>query len=235
MLHQCFNAVNHLAPVHWCTDFSGTNSISAPIPRTKGILVHRYSKKLQKCSHFEQIRCSVVCSTRGNGTYIEHYSIYLFRCVYCTLYSVHCSNGALSTLWNWHHITSQLTYKNIAGFELEDRTALRKRFELQKKFKGSVKWKKRWVVSGISRSALYSSTFPQIFYFFLKDPGPLKSIKHIWAVKQLFMCSDRIMWPPGSEIRYREATWVGFSQYRSYTSIIEANSWYLILYIFRGF
>ncbi len=59
-------------------------------------------------------------------------------------------------------------------------------------FKGSVKWKKRGVVSGISRSALYSSTFPQFFYFFLKDPGPLKSIKRIWAAKQLFMCSDRI-------------------------------------------
>ncbi len=37
----------------------------------------------------------------------------------------------------------------------------------------------------------------------LKDPGPLKSIKRIWAVKQQFMCTDWIMWPPGSKIQYR--------------------------------
>ena len=28
-------------------------------------------------------------------------------------------------------------------------------------------------MSGINRWAIYSSTFPQIFYWFLKDPGPL--------------------------------------------------------------
>ncbi len=67
-------------------------------------------------------------------------------------------------------------------------------------FKGSVKWKKRGGVSGINRSALYSSTFPQIFYFYLKDTCPLNSKKRIWA-EQLFMCSDRIMWLPGSKIR----------------------------------
>ncbi len=81
---------------------------------------------------------------------------------------------------------------------------------VEKLLKGSVKWKKRGVVSGISRSALYSSTFPQIFYFFLKDPGPLKSIKRILAGKKLFMCSDRIMWPPASKIRYRSV----FFRYR---------------------
>jgi hypothetical protein len=60
---------------------------------------------------------------------------------------------------------------------------------------------------------------------FLKDPGPLKSIKRIRAAKQLFMCSDRIMWPPGSKIRYREDTSIICSQCRVYTSIIEANSY----------
>ncbi len=38
---------------------------------------------------------------------------------------------------------------------------------------------------------------------------PLKSIKRIWAAKQLFMCSDRIMWLPGSKIQYRSV----FSRY----------------------
>ena len=33
-------------------------------------------------------------------------------------------------------------------------------------------------MSGINRWALYSSTFPQIFNLFLKDPGPLKGPKH---------------------------------------------------------
>jgi hypothetical protein len=47
--------------------------------------------------------------------------------------------------------------------------------------KGSVKWKKRGGVSGINRWAIYSSTFPQIFYCFLKDPGPLNNKKHISA------------------------------------------------------
>ncbi len=28
-------------------------------------------------------------------------------------------------------------------------------------------------MSGINRWAIYSSTFPQFFYFFLKDTGPL--------------------------------------------------------------
>ncbi len=69
--------------------------------------------------------------------------------------------------------------------------------------KGSVKWKKRGGVSGINRCPFNSSTFPQIFYFFLKDPGPLNSKKRIWVLKQLFMWPDRIMWPPGSKIRYR--------------------------------
>jgi hypothetical protein len=70
-------------------------------------------------------------------------------------------------------------------------------------FKGSVKWKKMGGVSGINRWAFNSSTFPPILKQFLKDPGPLKSIKRIWAAKQLLMCSDRIMWPPASKIRYR--------------------------------
>ena len=58
-------------------------------------------------------------------------------------------------------------------------------------------------MSGINRQAFNSSTFPPILIFFLKDPGPLKSIKCIRAAKQLFMCSDRIMWPPGSKSQYR--------------------------------
>ncbi len=32
-------------------------------------------------------------------------------------------------------------------------------------------------MSGINRWAIYSSTFPQIFYCFLKDPGPLNHKK----------------------------------------------------------
>jgi hypothetical protein len=87
-------------------------------------------------------------------------------------------------------------------------------------------------VSGINRWALYSSTFPQIFYCFLKDPGPLNSKKRIWAVKQLFMCTDRIMWPPASKIRYRDDTCMILSQYRVYTSIIEANLYTLFICIF---
>ncbi len=47
--------------------------------------------------------------------------------------------------------------------------------------KGSVKWKKRGGVIGINRWALYSSTFPQIFYCFLKDPSPLNNKKSISA------------------------------------------------------
>jgi hypothetical protein len=39
------------------------------------------------------------------------------------------------------------------------------------------KIKKEGGVSGINRWALYSSTFPQFFYCFLKDPGPLNSKK----------------------------------------------------------
>jgi|688.fasta_scaffold611144_1 hypothetical protein len=57
--------------------------------------------------------------------------------------------------------------------------------------KGSVKWKKRgvWVVS--IDSPLIRQYFRRIEKKFLKDPGPLKCIKHIWAVKQQFMCTDR--------------------------------------------
>ncbi len=47
--------------------------------------------------------------------------------------------------------------------------------------KGSVKWKKRGGVSGINRWALYYSIFLQIFYCFLKDPGPLNHKKRISA------------------------------------------------------
>ncbi len=36
-------------------------------------------------------------------------------------------------------------------------------------------------VSGVNRWAFYSSTFPQIFYCFLKDPGPLNHKKQISA------------------------------------------------------
>ncbi len=70
-------------------------------------------------------------------------------------------------------------------------------------FKGSVKWKKRRDVSGIYRSPFNSSIFSQIKIIILKDPGPLKCIRRIWAVKQQFMCTDRIMWPPGSKILLR--------------------------------
>ncbi len=44
-------------------------------------------------------------------------------------------------------------------------------------------------MSGINRLALYFSTFPQIFYFFLKDPGPLNNKKRFSAAKQLSICS----------------------------------------------
>ncbi len=79
-------------------------------------------------------------------------------------------------------------------------------------------------MSGINRYGFNSSTFPPILKKFLKDPGPLKSIKRIWAAKQLFVCTDRIMWPPASKIRYRDDTCLIFSQYRLYSSIIEDNS-----------
>ncbi len=48
-------------------------------------------------------------------------------------------------------------------------------------FKGSVKWKKRGGMSGISQCAFNLSTFPQILYRFLKDPGPLNNKKRISA------------------------------------------------------
>ena len=47
------------------------------------------------------------------------------------------------------------------------------------------------------------------------------------------MCSDLIMWPPASKIRYREDTCLIFSQCRLYTSIIEDNSSYLFIYFSR--
>jgi hypothetical protein len=47
--------------------------------------------------------------------------------------------------------------------------------------KGSVKWKKRGGLSGINRWAFNMSTFPQILYRFLKDPGPLNHKKRISA------------------------------------------------------
>jgi hypothetical protein len=46
------------------------------------------------------------------------------------------------------------------------------------------------------------------------------------------MCSDRIMWPPASKIRYRDDTCMILSQYRVYTSIIEANLYTLFICIF---
>jgi hypothetical protein len=79
-------------------------------------------------------------------------------------------------------------------------------------------------VNGINRKALYSSTFPQIQKKILKEPGPLNSKKRFYAAKQLSMCTDRIMWPPASKIRYRDDTCRIFSQYRMYTSIIDDNS-----------
>jgi hypothetical protein len=73
-------------------------------------------------------------------------------------------------------------------------------------YKGNVKWKKEgeweWYQS-IGLLLLYISADLKKM---LKDPGPLNSKKRIWAVKQLFMCSDWIMWPPVSKIRYREDT-----------------------------
>ncbi len=41
--------------------------------------------------------------------------------------------------------------------------------------------------------------FKKIF----KGPRPFKMHKTYLRVKQQFMCTDRIMWPPGSKIRYR--------------------------------
>ncbi len=41
--------------------------------------------------------------------------------------------------------------------------------------------KKRGVVSCINRFAFNLSTFPQIFYFFLKDPGPLINKKKLFS------------------------------------------------------
>jgi hypothetical protein len=48
-------------------------------------------------------------------------------------------------------------------------------------FKGSVKWKKRGGLSGTNRRSFNLSTFPQIFYRFLKDPGPLNHKKRFSA------------------------------------------------------
>ena len=87
-----------------------------------------------------------------------------------------------------------------------------------------------WVVS-IDRPYI-PIHFRKLFTFFLKDPGPLNSKKRIWASKQLFMCADRIMWPPASKIRYRDDTCMILSQYRVYTSIIEANLYTLFICIF---
>ncbi len=47
-------------------------------------------------------------------------------------------------------------------------------------------------MSGINRWALYSSTFPQIFNLFLKDPGPLNIKKRFSAALQLRMLPDWI-------------------------------------------
>jgi hypothetical protein len=60
--------------------------------------------------------------------------------------------------------------------------------------------------------------------FFLKEPGPLNNKKRLYAAEQLSMCTDRIMWPPASKIRYRDDTCRIFTQYRLYTSIIDDNS-----------
>jgi hypothetical protein len=49
---------------------------------------------------------------------------------------------------------------------------------------------------------------------FLKEPGPLNNKKRFYAAKQLSMCTDRIMWPPASKIRYRDDTCRIFTQYR---------------------
>ena len=84
-------------------------------------------------------------------------------------------------------------------------------------------------MSGINLQAFnYSnSTFPPILKIVLKDPGPLNSKKLISAAKQLFMCTDRIMWQPASKIRYQDDTCMISSQYRLYTSIIKNNSSYI--------
>ncbi len=55
-----------------------------------------------------------------------------------------------------------------------------------------MKWKRRGDVSGINRYDLYSSTFPQILYFLLKDPGPLNNKKPFSVAKQLSMHPDWI-------------------------------------------
>ncbi len=47
--------------------------------------------------------------------------------------------------------------------------------------KGSVKWKKRGGLSGTNGWSFNLSTFPQIFYYFLKDPGPLNHKKRFSA------------------------------------------------------
>jgi hypothetical protein len=61
--------------------------------------------------------------------------------------------------------------------------------------KGTVKWKKGEGVNGINREAFTSSSFPQICYFFLKDPGPLNNKKYFSAAKQLSMLPDWIKVP----------------------------------------
>jgi hypothetical protein len=50
--------------------------------------------------------------------------------------------------------------------------------------------KKEGGVSGINRWAIYSSTFPQIFYFFLKDPGPLNCKKNVFQRLTNSECSQ---------------------------------------------
>ncbi len=59
---------------------------------------------------------------------------------------------------------------------------------IQGSFKGSVKWKKRGGVSGINGWAFNLSTFPQIFYCFLKDPGPLNH-KNVFQRLNNSVCS----------------------------------------------
>ncbi len=50
-------------------------------------------------------------------------------------------------------------------------------------------------MGGINRQA-FKYTFPQFFKLFLKEPGPLNSIKRFSAVKQLNLGQVWIMWRP---------------------------------------
>jgi hypothetical protein len=95
----------------------------------------------------------------------------------------------LSVWWNRFHVCSACASYDFR--KLLKNTKLKCKFwpkiienlksRLGTHLKGSVKWKKRGGMNGINRWAFNLSTIPQIFYRFLKDPGPLNHIKPISA------------------------------------------------------